>query len=140
MDLQGKIIAAMPAREGESARGPWKAQDFVLETHEAYPKTMVFSVFGEDRLQRFNIQVGQEVMVSFDINAREHQGRWYNTIRAYDVRLVDPSTIQPVQSVTPAASAATPASPQTEVVAPQAEAAPFPEAAEGGESTDDLPF
>ena len=68
MDLQGRIIAALPAREGESARGPWKAQDFVLETHDAYPKKMVFSVWGEDRLQRFNVQEGQEVMVSFGQN------------------------------------------------------------------------
>ena len=126
MDLQGRIIAALPAREGESARGPWKAQDFVLETHDAYPKKMVFSVWGEDRLQRFNVQEGQEVMVSFDIDAHEYQGRWYNSIRAYDVRLVDPSTIQPVQPVAPAA-------------APAQDAVPFPETAEG-ESADDLPF
>ena len=37
MELQGRIIAAMPERSGVSARGEWKAQDFVLETHDAYP-------------------------------------------------------------------------------------------------------
>ena len=63
MDLQGKVIAALPARSGTSARGEWKAQDFVIETHENYPHKMVFSVFGEERLQRFNIQIGQEVNV-----------------------------------------------------------------------------
>ena len=52
---------------------------------------MVFSVFGADRIARFNIQVGQEVMVSFDIDAHEYQGRWFNSIRAYDVRQVDPA-------------------------------------------------
>lgn len=93
MDLQGKIIAALPERSGESQRGPWKAQDFVVETHDAYPKKMVFSVWGEDRLKRFNIEVGQEVLVSFDIDAHEYNGRWFNNIRAFDVRLVDPSTV-----------------------------------------------
>lgn len=141
MDLQGRIIAALPAREGESARGPWKAQDFVLETHDAYPKKMVFSVWGEDRLQRFNVQEGQEVMVSFDIDAHEYQGRWYNSIRAYDVRLVDPSTIQPVQPVASAAALATApaASAEAPAAAPAQDAVPFPETAEG-ESADDLPF
>ena len=97
MDLQGKIIAAMPERGGVSARSgqEWKAQSFVLETHDAYPKKMVFDVFGSDRLARFNIQVGQEVMVSFDIDAHEYQGRWFNSIRAYDVRLVDPASVSP---------------------------------------------
>lgn len=91
MELQGKIIAAMPERTGTSARGEWKAQDFVLETHDAYPRKMVFGVFGADRLARFNIQVGQEVVVSFDIDAREYNGRWFNSIRAFDVRPVDPA-------------------------------------------------
>ena len=71
MELQGKIIAVLEPRSGESARGPWKSQDFVIETHDTYPKKMVFSVFGADRLERFNIQTGQEVSVSFDIDAQE---------------------------------------------------------------------
>ena len=73
MDLQGKIIAAMPERGGVSARSgqEWKAQSFVLETHDAYPKKMVFDVFGSDRLARFNIHLGQEGMFSFDIDAHE---------------------------------------------------------------------
>ena len=36
----------------------------------------VFNVFGEENLTRFNIQEGQELTVSFDINAREYNGRW----------------------------------------------------------------
>lgn len=127
MDLQGKIIAALPERTGVSARGEWKVQSFVVETHDAYPKKMVFEVFGADRLARFNIQVGQEVMVSFDIDAHEYQGRWYNSIRAFDVRLVDPSTVG-VQSPAPSA-------------APADSQAPFPpqQTVDNG-SADDLPF
>ena len=64
MELQGKIIVALPERSGTSARGEWKSQSFVVETHDAYPRKMVFDVFGADRLARFNIQVGQEVMSS----------------------------------------------------------------------------
>ena len=135
MELQGKVIAETPERSGTSARGEWKAKDYVIETHETYPKKMVFSVFGDERLQRFNIQIGQEVLVSFDIDAREYNGRWFNSIRAYDVRQVDPAqygagtAAQPA----PAAPAAAP------VTAEQAPFPPAPESAEG-ESTDDLPF
>ena len=138
MDLQGKVIAALPARTGTSARGEWKAQDFVIETHENYPHKMVFSVFGEERLQRFNIQVGQEVTVSFDIDAHEYNGRWFNSIRAYDVRLVDPATLGAgVAAPEPFGAAPNTASSP----APDGAQAPFPpqQAAEG-ESADDLPF
>ena len=134
MELQGKVIAETQERTGTSARGDWKAKDFVIETHESYPKKMAFSVFGEDRLNRFNIQIGQEVLVSFDIDAREYNGRWFNSIRAYDVRQVDPAQYGAAAPAAPAAFASEPAAP----AAPAADA-PFPPAAEG-ESTDDLPF
>lgn len=132
MEIQGKIIAALPERSGVSQRGEWKSQSFVVETHEAYPHKMAFDVFGADRLQRFGIQVGQEVMVSFDIDAHEYNGRWFNNIRAYDVRPVDPA------SVGAAPAAARPAA----AVPPQGGAqAPFPPQQPADEgSADDLPF
>ena len=40
MELQGKVIAVLPERSGVSARGEWKSQSFVIETHEQYPKQM----------------------------------------------------------------------------------------------------
>lgn len=129
MELQGKVIAVLPARSGVSARGEWKSQSFVIETHDSFPRKMVFDVFGEERLTRFNIQLGQEVNVSFDIDAHEYNGRWFNNIRAYDVRLVDPNTV----SAAPAAQAA-PAAPQ------QPANAPFPPQPEQSNSDDDLPF
>lgn len=133
MDLQGKIIAALPARSGVSARGEWKSQDFVVETHDNFPKKMVFSVFGDDRLQRFNIQVGDEVTVAFDIDAHEYNGRWFNNIRAFDVRKVDPASVGATGAaqVSPVAAA-----PVTGEAAPQA---PFA-AAQDESSADDLPF
>lgn len=129
MELQGKVIAVLPARSGVSARGEWKSQSFVIETHDSFPRKMVFDVFGEERLSRFNIQLAQEVNVSFDIDAHEYNGRWFNNIRAFDVRLVDPNTV----SAAPAAQAA-PAAPQ------QPANAPFPPQPEQSNSDDDLPF
>lgn len=131
MELQGKVIAVLPARSGVSARGEWKSQSFVIETHDSFPRKMVFDVFGEERLTRFNIQLGQEVNVSFDIDAHEYNGRWFNNIRAFDVRQLD-------AAAGAAAGQAAAADPQTTQAAP----APFPPAQPdaAGESTDDLPF
>ena len=63
MELSGRIIAVLPERSGTSARREWKAQSFVIETHDQYPRKMVFDVFGAERLQRFNIKSGDEVTV-----------------------------------------------------------------------------
>lgn len=127
MELQGKVIAVLPERSGVSARGEWKSQDYVIETHDQYPRKMVFGVFGADRISRFNIQAGQEVTVSFDIDAHEYQGRWFNNIRAFDVRQVDPATVGAAQAgivpgaVFGAAPAPQPAAPQPTAPAPEAD-------------------
>lgn len=130
MEFTGRIIAVLEARSGtaRSTGNPWMMQDYVIEeTIGQYPKRMCFNVFGEDKIKNFNIQVGQELTVSFDVNAREYQGRWYNDIRAWKVE--------------PAAQAAAP-------VQPIPAAAPFPPAdnaaaafdSNSGDDTSDLPF
>lgn len=88
MELQGKVIVVLPERSGISARGEWKCQTYVIETQEQYPKKMAFDVFGADRIVNFGIQVGMVVDVSFDIDAHEYQGRYFNQIRAWDVKNV----------------------------------------------------
>ncbi len=84
---------------------------------------MDFSVFGEDKIKEFNIQMGENIKVSFDINCREYNGRWFNDIRAWKVEKVSPD--QQAVAAQPAAAAA------------NVQSAPV---FDPGESTDDLPF
>lgn len=84
-DITGKIIAVLPTRSGTSAKGTqWSSQTAVIETHEQYPKRVAFDVLG-DKITEFNLQVGEEVIVSFDINAREFNGKWWNSVNAWQV-------------------------------------------------------
>lgn len=154
MELQGKVIAVLPERSGVSARGEWKSQSFVIETHEQYPKKLVFDVFGADRLAQFNIQSGEEILVSFDIDAHEYNGRWFNNVRAWNIQRVDPNAVagamgmQPGGPFPPVGGGFPPAgAPQAAPAAPAAPAggatAPFPPATDApaaGGSADDLPF
>jgi hypothetical protein len=136
MDLTGKIIAVLPASSGVSQRtgNSWMSQDYVIEVPGQYPKKCVFRVFGEDRIKQFNIQQGEDVTVSFDIDAHEFNGRWFNDVRAYNVV----RGAAPVAAAAPAQAApfAQPAA------APQDATSPFPPAQEpaGEGSADDLPF
>ena len=116
MEITGKIIAVLPERGGISKTGnEWKMQEYVLETHEQYPKKICFNVFGADKIAQFNIQAGDEMTVSFDINAREYNGRWYNDIRAWRI---EPAGTAPAVSQPQAPAPAQPvAPPPTEVPA-----------------------
>ena len=129
MDLTGKVIAVLPPREGTSARGPWKSQEYVIETHDQFPRKMVFNIFGAEKMDQFAIKAGEELTVSFDIDAHEYNGRWFNNIRAWNIQRIDAAAAQ-------AASPIPAAQPQA---APQAPT-PFPPATESADSTDDLPF
>ena len=129
MEITGKIIAVLPARSGVSARtgSEWKVQEYVLETQEQYPRKMCFDVFGADKIDQFAIQIGEQLTVSFDIDAREYQGRWYNSIRAWKVERVaaqDPSAPAGMPQLPP--SGGTGAAPLADF--------------SSGDAKDDLPF
>ena len=85
MELQGKIIVVLPERSGTSQRGnQWRSITYVLETQEQYPKKLAFDVTN-DKIDQLNIQVGEFLTVQFDINAREYQGRYFNSVQAWNV-------------------------------------------------------
>ena len=55
MELSGKVIAVLDPRSGVSKTGnPWMVQEYVIETHDQYPRKMCFDVFGEDKIKQFN--------------------------------------------------------------------------------------
>ena len=123
MELSGKVIAVLEPRGGVSKTGnAWKVQEYVIETHDQYPRKMCFDVFGEDKISQFNIQVGEELTVHFDIDAREWQGRWFNSIRAWKVDRAQ----------------AGPDMPPADAPFPPMNAAPVDFSA--GDEKDDLPF
>lgn len=88
MEIEGIIKQVLPVREGVSQNGAWKTASYVIETEERYPRRMVFDVRdGRDgRIARLNIQEGKRMRVSFDIDAHEYQGRWFNEITAWGAK------------------------------------------------------
>ena len=142
MDVVGKIIQVLPAQEGIGKNGnPWKVQPYVLETLDQYPRKVHFEVFGEDRIKQNPCDVDQLVTVSFDIESREFNGRWYTSIRAWRIQQGDMT--QAVPGATP--NVAPVATPQPAPAAPAAPAAAAPVNmdpfdASAGEGTSGLPF
>ena len=131
MEFTGKIIAVLPPRGGISKSGnEWKVQEYVIEDHGQYPRKMCFDVFGAEKIEQFHVQEGEELTVSFDVDAREYQGRWYNSIRAWKVDRVAAQTAHPQPT-----SAAQPAAP-----APAPAPAPAVPDFSNSNATDDLPF
>jgi hypothetical protein len=145
MEIVGKIIQVLPVQEGVGKSGnPWKVQPYVLETLDQYPRKVHFEVFGEDRIKQNPCDIDQLVTVSFDIESREFNGRWYTSIRAWRIQQGDTTqpaaapAAAPVAAPQAAAPAAAPASQPAAPVETPMNVDPFD--ASAGDNTSDLPF
>lgn len=128
-EIEGKLKAKLASQGGTSSRGEWLKQDFVLEYQDGnFPAEICLSAFGQDKvseLERF--QTGDAVRVSFNIKAREYNGRWYNDLRVW--KIAAGGAEAPKQSYSRAAG--------TAAAAPSPTIADMPSSEETGE---DLPF
>ncbi|MBP2690489.1 MAG: DUF3127 domain-containing protein [Muribaculaceae bacterium] len=124
MEITGKIILALPEQSGVSKAGnSWKKKEYVLETQETYPKKVHFDLFG-DKADKYPLSVGQTVRLSFDIESREYNGRWFTSIRGWQAEPVDAAA----PTAAPFEPAATPG------------AVPPPPAMQPSDPNEDLPF
>ncbi len=138
MEIVGKIISVLPEQSGIAKNGnPWKVQAYVLETTEQYPRKVHFEVFGEERIKQNPCAIDQLVTVSFDIESREFNGRWYTSIRAW--RIVQGDTTQPAQPAQ-VASAPAPTAPQQPAMESIEAANMQPFDPTVNDNTSDLPF
>ena len=113
----------MEAKSGKSAKtgNPWMIQEYVIEVPGQYPRRCVFTVYGEDKIKQLNIQMGEDLTVLFNIDARQNNGRWFNDIRAYNVIRGQVA--------------------QSPIIGTDNEVAPFPPfSVPDEENADDLPF
>ena len=90
MQFKGKIIEALPVVTGQGARGQWVKQGFVLEYESGqYPKSIAFDVFGDERLQKFRISVGDELICDIDFKAlKGRNGNTFNSVDCWNVTRV----------------------------------------------------
>lgn len=123
MEIQVKIVNVLPVQTFTSSKtgNSYSKYTFVGETAGQYPKKIAFSVMGEDKFKGMGIVVDGTYTVSFDVESREWQGKWFTEASAWRAQRMDGQ--QPVQANTSA----------TQENAGGAQG-------DGGEKKDDLPF
>lgn len=89
MEVTGKIIFKLEPMSGTSKAGnAWKKQEYVLETQESFPRKIHFDFFG-DKADQYNFNIGDVITLSFDIESREYNGRWYTSIHGWKAELAN---------------------------------------------------
>ena len=83
MEITGKVVRLGTLTEGQSARGPWRKQELIIETEEQYPRTVCLICWTNqiDEIQQF--APGQTIKAQIDISSREFNGKWYTDVRVW---------------------------------------------------------
>ena len=84
----GKIIAAGQVQMGTSQNGTqWSSCEYTIEElNQQYPSRAVIQVYGSDKLQQFNIQLGEIITAHIGLKARQSkEGRWFNQLDCWKV-------------------------------------------------------
>lgn len=84
----GKIIAAGQVQMGTSQNGTqWSSQEYTIEElNQQYPSRAVIQVYGSDKIQQFNIQVGEIITANIGLKAHQSkEGRWFNQLDCWKV-------------------------------------------------------
>lgn len=86
MEIKGKLMHVLAVQTGEGKNGTWKKQDFVIETDGQYPKKVCLTIWG-DKFNETFLTIGNELLVSFDAESREYNGRWFTDLKAWKIEL-----------------------------------------------------
>ncbi len=130
MEFTGTVFKIMPEIKGTSARGDWQRQEVIFEMMDgAYARKVAVTFFNKPT-EVAGLTLGASYNVSFNVESREFNDRWYTDVRAW--RIMPATDASAAPSVAPAAPAAAPIpQPQTPI------ASSTPSTAD---DVDDLPF
>lgn len=133
MEFVGVLVNKINEREGTNANGPWKIGTYLLQTVEMYTKRMAVDVGDGQmgRIAKWDSMIGKNVTIQFEIDAHEYQGRWFNSLRAWQIKENTPKATTATAQPQPA--------PQAEQPKPETPATVDPVGASEG-NADDLPF
>ncbi len=125
MEFEGTVFQILPAASGTSARGDWQRQEVIFEMQDgAYARKVAVTFFNKPN-DVATLKVGATYTVSFNIESREYNGRYYTNVTAWRVQ---PKEAAPTEAPT--------------VDAPAYGAAPAATnfSTEDDKEVDDLPF
>ncbi len=83
--IKGVVVAVAEERSGVSKAGKeWASIEFTVQYGgDQYPKHASFILFNDKR--DLCPMEGEQVEVEFSIDAKEWQGRWFNSLNAFEV-------------------------------------------------------
>lgn len=93
MNIIGKITKLLPLQTGISKNGQWRKQDIIVETSGQYPKKVCVSIWG-DKINDKQLSIGNDLDISFELESRDFNGKWYTDVKAWKIILIEKTTLE----------------------------------------------
>ena len=85
LEFEGNLVKVLSEVTGQGKNGAWVKQDFVLETEDQYPKKACFTAWGDKAADLKTFSLGEKLRVTFSVESREYNERWYTDLRAFRI-------------------------------------------------------
>ncbi|HCT94754.1 MAG: hypothetical protein A2X19_09400 [Bacteroidetes bacterium GWE2_39_28] len=93
LEITGTLIKKLDVQTGNSARGEWQKQEFIIETTDNFPKKVCLNVWGPEKVSEISgYREGEVLKISFNAESREFNQRWYTDLRAWKIERADQSS------------------------------------------------
>ena len=84
MELKGKVTEICQAVTGEGKKGTWQKQIFIIEDDGEYQKQKAIVVWN-CKPDISDLRIGEEVIVSVNVESREFNENWFTDVKAWKV-------------------------------------------------------
>jgi hypothetical protein len=85
MQIKGIVKQVLPIVTGQGKNGQWSKLDFILETPGQYPKNVCISLWGQDLIDKYDLEPGITLTAHISLESREYNGRWYTQVNAFKI-------------------------------------------------------
>ena len=84
--IKGTVAVLCQLMQGrsKSTGSLWQSQVFVLDTGGRFSSKVPIKLFGET-IEKFPLQLEQEVTAYIDLDGREYNGVWYPEVKAWKI-------------------------------------------------------
>lgn len=111
--IQGKVV--WKGEVTDIKDGTYKKTEFVIETDEQYPQSVLLTIFGKEqgqygfKAESFNdtVNIGDTVLVEYDFKTTKYNDKYYNNINVWSFKKAggSPSTVKNTTNATTATTA-----------------------------------
>ena len=89
LEITGKIFSILPEQSGQGQNGAWIKQTFIIETGDQFPKKVCMQAWNDKGEIVSRLKQGDEVKVSFNLESREFNGKWYTDARVWKMEVMN---------------------------------------------------